>query len=407
MTAPETRDGSATDRDWRDDHGHVASADRMLAGIAYIAVMPFIIIASRPGPRFIQRHQYLAALIHFVRIIWTGSIVGLWWLVFADGPSQERSRSFMIDMASIILLGTPWITTYETDALPWLLTPMIVTWSLSLTGLALALTGHTADPRAFANADWSDPVPRRRFLFRSAEEERRLARRGRERQLARLQRSSQSLRNERSRRDRIDDLDQQVSRLELQRDYYDQLLSLGEMSQRRYQAANHELDEEIAELKAQLTELTARVAINSTPIPQSMRTNRLARPEETAVETIAIVTPDGVPIFTYGQFQLDEAIVAGILSAFDSLSEEVFGSRVNKTMLAGGQVLFFAHGQHVLVMAIFNDEPAPRQVEELRTMLLQFEQANSGPLARKQYDPAYLHQVEIPFKFIERLPRPN
>jgi hypothetical protein len=80
---------------------------------------------------------------------------------------------------------------------------------------------------------------------------------------------------------------------------------------------------------------------------------------------------------------------------------------VNKTMLAGGQVLYFAHGHHVLVMSIFSDEPAPRQVEELRTMLLQFEQANSGPLARKQYDPAYLHQAEIPFKFVERLPRPN
>jgi hypothetical protein len=136
-----------------------------------------------------------------------------------------------------------------------------------------------------------------------------------------------------------------------------------------------------------------------------MRLHRLSRPEETVVETISIITADGVPIFTYGQFQLDEAIVAGILSAFDSLSEEVFGSRVHKTSLAGGQVLYFAHGQHVLVMAVFDDEPSPRQIEQLRTMLLQFEQANSGPLARKQYDPAYLHQVEIPFRFAERMPR--
>ncbi len=96
-------------------------------------------------------------------------------------------------------------------------------------------------------------------------------------------------------------------------------------------------------------------------------------------------------------------IVAGALSAFDSLSEEVFGSRVHKTQLAEGQVLYFVHGTHILSLAIFDDEPSPRQIEQLKTMLRQFEHANQGHLERQQYDPEYLHQVEIPFKFTRPL----
>lgn len=402
--SPDTTQSSDDARAWPAKR-RAGGVDRALAALTYVGVLPFLIIASQPGPLFIRRHMRLAAWVHIVRILWTGAVVAVWWLRFADGPQAARVSSLTKDLAAICLLGTPLPSTYDSAVLPWILTPLIMTWSLSLLGITLALCGRTADFYAFSHADWSDPVPRRRFLYRSAEEERRQARQARERQLERLQKSSQTMRTERSRRDRISALEEQIDRLQVQRDYFDQLLSLGEISQRRYESANLEVDDQAAALRARLSELTTRVAITATPAPASMRLHRLSRPEETAVETIAIITPDGVPIFTYGQFQLDEAIVAGILSAFDSLSEEVFGSRVHKTSLAGGQVLFFAHGQHVLVMAVFDDEPAPRQIEQLRTMLLQFEQANSGPLTRKQYDPSYLHQVEIPFRFAERMPR--
>ena len=100
-----------------------------------------------------------------------------------------------------------------------------------------------------------------------------------------------------------------------------------------------------------------------------------------------------------GTFQLDNTIVAGMLSAFDGISEEVFGSRVHKTELAEGQVLHFAHGQHVIVLAIFVEEPSPRQVEQLRTMLQQFEAANAGPLLRNAFVPDYLHEITSPFTF--------
>jgi hypothetical protein len=65
-------------------------------------------------------------------------------------------------------------------------------------------------------------------------------------------------------------------------------------------------------------------------------------------------------------------------------------------------VLHFAHGQYVIVLAIFVEEPSPRQVEQLRTMLQQFEAANAGPLARNAFDPDYLHEIISPFTFRER-----
>lgn len=382
-------------------------ADRVLAAGAYLGLLPFFIIASRPGPTFIRRHQYRAALIHLVRMLWTALIAGVWWAISGDGSARERLGGFGADFAMVTIVGIPTPDSLTSSAFPWLLTPLLVTWALSLIGFALAASGLSADFHAFASADWSDPVPRRRFLYTSPDKERELARRARDRQLERLQKSSQLMRSERSRRDQIEELQSQIERLRAQRDYYDQLLSLGEISQKRYQIANEELDEQVAEIRARLSELTTRLTGAHSAMPDRLRVNRLSRPAETLVESIAIVTPSGIPMYSYGTFQLDEAVVTGMLSAFDSLSEEVFGSRVHKTALSEGKVLFFAHGEHVLIMATFDDEPAPRQIEQLRTMLRQFEQANQGPLARGMYDTTYLHEVPIPFRFTERLAPAN
>ena len=65
--------------------------------------------------------------------------------------------------------------------------------------------------------------------------------------------------------------------------------------------------------------------------------------------------------------------------------------------------MHFVHGQHVIVVAVFEEEPSPKQIEELRTMLQYFEQANAGPLSRQQFDTRYLHEVQIPFRFRDRL----
>jgi hypothetical protein len=386
-------------------HPGVPWADRALAAISYFGVFPLIVLAGKPRSSFVRRHLRLALGLFMARVVWAGAVLALWWRLGAEQAGEYGLLDLLRDFVLLALAGLPWQSTLRSDALPWILTPVLITGMLGAAGMLLAARGRTADFMAFVNADWADPVTRRTFLGVSPEEEKQLARRARERQIERLQKSSNMMRTEQARRDKISSFEGQLERINLQREYHDQLLALGEISQRRYEQVNADLDEQAAYLRSQLSGLETRVQSAHAEGSERTQFNRLRRPSETLVESIAIVTPAGVPIFTYGQFQLDDAIVAGMLSAFDSLSEEVFGSRVNKTALAEGQVLHFAHGDYVLIMASFTDEPSPRQIEDLRTMLKQFEAANEGPIARGQYDPKHLHEVPIPFRFAERMPR--
>ncbi len=386
-------------------HPGLSLSVRILASLAYISFFSVFIVLTRPRARFIRRHASVALTLFLVRVIWTGVIVSVWWWRQPDGiETSGKLRSLMIDLFTMVTVGAPIGDVWRGDAAPWLVTPVVLSVLAVLFGFLIAIAGRTADIHAFLNADWTDPIPRRIYLGQSPEEEKERARRARERQIERLQKSSRMLRTEQERRTMISGVETQLERVSLQREYHDQLLALGEVSQRRYDQVNADLDEQEARLRSQLSGLETRVQ-NVGSHHLDSNDGRLRRPSETLVESIAIVTPDGVPIFTYGQFQLDDAIVAGMLSAFDSLSEEVFGSRVHKTSLSEGQVLYFAHGEFVLIMAGFTDEPSPRQIEDLRTMLKQFESANEGPLARRAYDPAYLHEVPIPFRFLERMPR--
>ena len=379
-------------------------ADRAIACLAYFGPFALLVAALRLERRFVKRHLHVAVALVTVRTLWVGGVLlGWWW--HASEIDGGRTQGFLVDALLTLVVGFPLSDTWSSGALPWLLAPVAVTFAAALVGGMLALAGRSADFQAFASADWSDPLAKRTYLGISPEDEKALARRARERQIERLQKSSRMMRTEQERRTRMSDVEAQLERIELQREYHDQLLALGEISQRRYEQVNEELDEQAAVLRSQLSSLETRVQSADYAGREGGDGNRLRRPSETLLESLAIVTPDGVPIFTYGQFQHDDAIVAGMLSAFDSLSEEVFGSRVSKTALAEGQVLFFAHGDYVLVMASFIDEPSPRQVEDLRKMLKQFESANEGPIARKQYDPHYLHEVPVPFRFAERMPR--
>jgi len=382
----------------------LSRVERVVAAFSYVSIFPVVIALARPGSRFVNRHLSIALPLFFVRVLWTAAVVGVWWWRSAEALTFEhRVRSALVDLIVTLVLGAPVGDIWFTGALPWLVTPVTFAIFTTVLGFGIAVSGHSADVDAFLHADWTEPIRRRRFLRQSPEEEKEQARRARERQIERLQKSSQMLRTEQARRIQIADIEAQLERIELQREYHDQLLALGEISQRRYDQVNAELDEQAAQLRALLSSLETRVQSGNVAI--NGHDGRLRRPSETLVESLAIVTPDGVPIFTYGQFQLDDAIVAGMLSAFDSLSEEVFGSRVHKTALAEGQVLYFAHGDYVLIMAAFTDEPSPRQIEDLRAMLKNFEAANLGPIARKQYDPRYLHEVPIPFRFAERAER--
>jgi hypothetical protein len=376
-------------------------AARYVAACSYLGIVSLLIVLAAPTRRFVMNHARTALALHLMRFLWIGGIIIIYWLGRPSGDETYTSSRVTGDLALLISAGLPRGSSLQTDILPWIAASLVGLWLLALVGIVLALVGRTADMRALVSADWNDVVRQSTWWANRAAEERRRARRARQRQLERLQRTTKVMGVERERTQRRAEIDERITRLQAEREHINQLLALGEVSQRRYDSLSAEIDAELLELRLELSDIFQRSA---TPrkVPEKLRASRLDRAPESMVETIAIVTPSGVPLFTYGFFHLDEALVAGILSAFDSISEEVFGSRVHKTALAEGQVLYFAHGEHVVVLAIFTDEPSPRQVEQLRTMLQQFELANAGPLARQQYDPNYLHEVQIPFRFSER-----
>lgn len=374
---------------------------RMVSALAYLGAMAVPIAMIIPGRQFVVRHSRVALALHLARLLWVGAVLGIWW---ATRPEEERVYAFsdvMMDLGLLFVAGIPQISTLRLDVMPWLATPLVVMWLFSLTGFVLALSGRTADVEAFAHSNWNDMVWTTGWSRQLAADERRRAREARQRQLDRLQRTTLAMGIERERQERRTEVEDAIHRLQAERDHIDHLLAAGEMSQRRYDTLGADIEQEINDLRTELSDIVQRT---SAPRPAStrLRAGRLDRAPESDIDTIAIVTPSGVPLFTYGHFQLDEALVAGILSAFDSISEEVFGSRVHKTELAEGQVLHFAHGQHIVLLASFVEEPSPRQIEQLRVMLQQFELANAGPLTRKAYDPDYLHEVHIPFRFHQR-----
>ncbi|HUG14362.1 MAG TPA: hypothetical protein VMM78_05015 [Thermomicrobiales bacterium] len=375
---------------------------RVLAALSYIGAMCAPVSVIVPGRQFAFRHSRVALALHVGRFIWVSVILFIWW---TTRPANDRTYTFadfMADAALLLVVGVPRVDVFSQDISPWIVTPLVVMWALSLMGFVLALTGRTADLEAFISANWNEMVWTTGWSRARAAEERRRARIARQRQLDRLQRTTLAMGVERERRERRTEVEDAIQRLQAERDHIDHLLSLGEMSRRRYDTLGADIDQEITDLRAELTDITQRT-VTTRPSGSTLRAGRLDRAPESEVDTIAIITPSGVPLFTYGNFQLDEALVSGILSAFDSITEEMFGSRVHKTELAEGQVLHFAHGQHVVLLASFIDEPSPRQIEQLRLMLQQFELANAGPLSRKSYDTDFLHEVHIPFRLHQRV----
>jgi hypothetical protein len=374
---------------------------RMLAALCYLGIFSLLVSIAAPRRRFLLNHARVALALHLARMLFIGGIIALYWQSRPVGEGSYTSARVMGDLTLLLVAGLPRGSSMQTDVLPWIAGPLAMMWTFSLVGIVLSLAGRSMDFGALVSADWNDVIRQSTWWQNRAAEERRQARRARQRQLERLQRTTKVMGVERERTQRRGAIEEEMARLQAEREHINQLLALGEISRRRYDSLSVEIDDEILALRAELSDIHLRSA---TPrkVPEKLRVNRLDRAPESDVDTIAIVTPSGVPLFTYGYFHLDEALVAGILSAFDSISEEVFGSRVHKTELAEGQVLYFAHGEHVVVLAIFTEEPSPRQIEQLRTMSQQFELANAGPLARQQYDPNYLHEVQIPFRFSER-----
>ena len=98
----------------------------------------------------------------------------------------------------------------------------------------------------------------------------------------------------------------------------------------------------------------------------------------------------GMPLGTLGRFDLDPALLVPMLSAFRSATREIFGAGMRSTQTEGGRWVCFVPGKFTTMLAIFNTEPAGRQLEFLDDLHHLFEQANLRLLANRPFDPSTL-----------------
>jgi len=98
----------------------------------------------------------------------------------------------------------------------------------------------------------------------------------------------------------------------------------------------------------------------------------------------------GMPLGTLGKFDLDPALLVPMLSAFRSATKEIFGAGMRSTQTEGGRWLCFVPGKVTTMLAVFNTEPAGRQLEFLDDLHQLFEQANLRILAHRPFDPSTL-----------------
>jgi hypothetical protein len=97
-----------------------------------------------------------------------------------------------------------------------------------------------------------------------------------------------------------------------------------------------------------------------------------------------------MPLGTLGEFDLDPALLVPMLSAFRSATKEIFGAGMRSTQTEGGRWLCFVPGNFTTMLAVFNTEPAGRQLEFLDDLHHLFEQANLRHLANRPFDASTL-----------------
>ncbi|MDI3341558.1 MAG: hypothetical protein QJR03_13625 [Sphaerobacter sp.] len=380
-----------------------ARRSRVLASLAYAGPLSLGIVALLPRSPFLMRHALVALTLHLVRFAWGGLFLVLW-RVPEPGAGVGRAARLAVDLAMLLLVGLPWPSGLTRDTALLLSLPLGATWVLGLAGALAAATGRTFDLDALLHADWPDDAPPPPVVPAAHVDERAQARALRERRLARIWQASLVARSEQRRRERMEQLKEQMDAVLIRLDYLNHLLSLGELSLNRFTAMHTELIRYLDALRRELAELQSRWAdvppATQWPVPPPALTEL----PPVRVLTLAVLDHGGVPIFTSGHFPLDESLVTGMVSAIDSLSEEMFGSRVLKTQLAEGQVVHFARGRYTVAFALFEDEPAPVQIGHLRDFLHAFEQANAAALTASPVDTSRLTPVPVPFAFLQPPP---
>jgi hypothetical protein len=104
----------------------------------------------------------------------------------------------------------------------------------------------------------------------------------------------------------------------------------------------------------------------------------------------------GMPITTLGKFDLDPALMVPMLSSYREATREIFGSRMRSTQIESGRWVCFVSGQLTTLIALYNTEPAVRQLQLLEETHLFFERANKP---RLQQSPIAVDGLVFPHEY--------
>jgi hypothetical protein len=104
----------------------------------------------------------------------------------------------------------------------------------------------------------------------------------------------------------------------------------------------------------------------------------------------------GMPLTTLGKFDLDPALMVPMLSSYREATREIFGSRMRSTQIESGRWVCFVSGRFTTLIALYNTEPAARQLQLLEETHLFFERANRP---RLQQSPIRLEGMVFPHEY--------
>jgi hypothetical protein len=104
----------------------------------------------------------------------------------------------------------------------------------------------------------------------------------------------------------------------------------------------------------------------------------------------------GMPLTTLGKFDLDPALMVPMLSSYREATREIFGSRMRSTQIESGRWVCFVSGNFTTLIALYNTEPAVRQLQLLEETHLFFERANKP---RLQQEPISVEGLVFPHEY--------
>jgi hypothetical protein len=104
----------------------------------------------------------------------------------------------------------------------------------------------------------------------------------------------------------------------------------------------------------------------------------------------------GMPLATLGKFDLDPALMVPMLSSYREAAREMFGSRMRSTQIENGRWVCFVSGQFTTLIALYNTEPAARQLQQMEETHLFFERANKP---RLQQSPINIDGMVFPHEY--------